>query len=1177
MSNPLLKKFMNYAAQSLARWKLIEGRKIVHQTFGPGIIRIVQISNGDVTIRVAFEKVINSDGSKDRVFGTRVFYEVTEIDLPTPVIEELQRSHPHHPGKAGSPPPGRPASTHAVQRPKPGSHGPVRRTEYVIPPPGSARQTRVEDPPPAAQAPAQPAGRPAPRFQPNQLVRVRQQPNRRGMVKRARIFAVGEWQYEVFFSFGDEPVLRESDLELCEERLEWGTRDDLLRDLAVVKLRRPLSDNLYALYASRTQFEVYQFKPALKFLGNPDQRLLIADEVGLGKTIEAGIIYLELHARLGLERVLIVCPSSLRQKWQDEMKSRFDEEFAILDLAGVKRFLEQYRQYGSATRLRGIVSLELIRRRDLAEALNDVRLDLVIIDEAHHCRNTATLANAVASVLSDNADAALLLTATPLQMGNEDLFNLLNILSEGEFDNYQAFLSRLEPNQYINRAAQILSTGDRAQALKELRQVEGTSERQRFQGSPYYKEVVRMLERDFLTQQEMVTVQRRLLELNTLSSVFTRTRKRDVQEKAPLRTAHTLPVTFTPAERRFYQQMIEEVRREYILNHGQGQGSGWVTIMKERQVASCISAMQRRYNREGWQDIEVYPEDESFEGNFYNGEPAEDSNAALFDEFSFVDGAVQVRNALRVTRAFVPVQVDSKFDVFWKALQAVLEEDPKTKVLVFSFFRETIDYLQERLGKLRVNVRAIHGGYKVIDRYKIIEEFRDDPAIRVLVSSDVGSEGLDFQFCDTLFNYDLPWNPMKVEQRIGRIDRFGQESERVRIYNLVIEDTVESRILMRLYDRIEIFKRSIGDIEAILGEQIRELTNAVFSRQLSAREEEEQAERSIRNILRQKQDIEEFEQKKLQFLGQEAIFSTTIENTIESGRFVSEPEVYALVSGYLRERFPLSRLRHNGPDDATYTLDANDDLVAELRTYIFQQRKNDQTAMQFLQKLRPGQEIPITFSSKLAYQRKLLEFLTPRHPLAQAALEHWKKQTDGQKRLARIEVNSQIAPPGRYLFFIFSFDSEGIDKETRLVPVAVSCETGDVHSALSKQLLRLVQTAAPPAGSAGYYEQGELDQAEESAMLYMTNERDALDRDLTESNEALVNARLAAIEQSYQAKKKRIESIRQKVSNVSIQRMHAGQLRNIEAKYLARKREIESKRNVAVRFSLELKGCMEIV
>jgi hypothetical protein len=267
---------------------------------------------------------------------------------------------------------------------------------------------------------------PRPLFRPGQKVVVQKDPKKRGVVSGEPYLAAGEFHYEVFLATGSEATYRESDLALPQAAVRWGRLRELLRDLALVKLNKPLSDNLYALYGSRTQFEVYQFKPALKFLGNPDGRLLIADEVGLGKTIEAGIIYLELQSRLSLNRVLVVCPSGLRLKWQDEMKLRFDEEFTILDTAGMRWFIDQQRKHGDGVRLRGIVSLEAIRREEIAEAIEQdrVHFDLVIVDEAHHCRNTSTLSNNIAAVLSDNSDAMLMLTATPLQIGNQDLFNL---------------------------------------------------------------------------------------------------------------------------------------------------------------------------------------------------------------------------------------------------------------------------------------------------------------------------------------------------------------------------------------------------------------------------------------------------------------------------------------------------------------------------------------------------------------------------------------------------------------------------------------------------------------------------------------------------------------------------------------------------------------------------------
>ncbi|MDD5368138.1 MAG: SNF2-related protein [Anaerolineaceae bacterium] len=1129
--------FLKYAGTNPDRWDQLVGREINHPTFGSGQVNYVLVEGSDISIYVEFASA--SESGRQRCFGTKGLVPVENIDLPTPLAEKI----------VGPAVPG------------------FRRIRY------GPVQTPL-NPPVTTPLEASDTSHPEPKFSAGEEVCLKFDRTQRGRIIKARIFSAGEWNYEVYFSADDQRIIRETEIELWQPTIIWGSLNELLCDLALVKLRQPLGDALYALYSSRTLFEVYQFKPALKFLANPEQRMLIADEVGLGKTIEAGIIYLELQARLELDRVLIVCPSSLRQKWQDEMKARFDEEFVILDSQGARRFLDQLRLYGGAARLRGIISLELIRRKDLAEAFSDVRLDLLIIDEAHHCRNTDTLANAVASVLAENADAALLLTATPLQMGQADLFNLLNILSPGEFDNFDAFIDRLEPNQFINRAAQILSTGDSTAAAVELRKVETTNQKQRFLGSPYYQEVLRILDRPYPSQQKLITAQRRLIELNTLSSVFTRTRKRDIQEKIPIRTAQTLPVTFTPEEKHYYNQVIEEVREEFYQSHRTGMGSGFVTIMKERQVASCITAYMRRQDKV---DPETYAEDLAFESDFVSEDEKfdADSDGEASPMAAFFNRSRRVHKLQPRTRSGWH---DSKFDIFWTALKKVLDEDPQTKVLVFSFFRDTIDYLEEELSKRKVDVRAIHGGYKVLDRYQIIEQFRDNPQIRVLISSDVGSEGLDFQFCDTLFNYDLPWNPMKVEQRIGRIDRFGQVSDRVRIFNLVIEDSIESRILYRLYERIELFKRSIGDIEAILGEQIRELTQVVFSKHLSPQEEINRADQAAHNILMRKQEMDEFEQKKLQFLGQEAIFSTTVEKTIESGRYISDVEIKALVGTYIQAKFPLSRVEWNGPGDESFTLFANDDLVTEVKAFIFQKRKNDPSSQQFLQKLRPGQEIPMTFRSDLAFQRKLLEFITPRHPLAQAALEYWKGKSGGIKRAACIRLDTKTVPSGRYCFFIFTFRSAGIDKDTRIIPIVVSAENGDVYNDFSKQFLGLAQTCALPYdGGIACLDPSTLDQAEESALLYMTRERDVLCQEMKESNTALLNARRSAVEQSYQAKRKRIDTVRQKVNNQSIIRMYEGQLRNMEARYLAKIRDIQSKTEVQVSFSLELHGFAEVV
>ena len=229
----------------------------------------------------------------------------------------------------------------------------------------------------------------------------------------------GRQIYPVFFSAGERLQVPGWQLELVpvQHDAPFLPRDAFLRRLLLAKLDNPVTDLLYSFQASRTKPEAYQFKPVLKFLDAPVPGILIADEVGLGKTIEAAILYLELKARGEIDRVLIVCPAGLREKWQTELSVRFDESFEILDRKRIKRDLDLYAERDGHLPLRAIVGLETIRAREIQELMDEssVRYDLVIIDEAHHLRTSGTLSNQIGERLSDLADNLVLLTATPLQ------------------------------------------------------------------------------------------------------------------------------------------------------------------------------------------------------------------------------------------------------------------------------------------------------------------------------------------------------------------------------------------------------------------------------------------------------------------------------------------------------------------------------------------------------------------------------------------------------------------------------------------------------------------------------------------------------------------------------------------------------------------------------------------
>ena len=239
--------------------------------------------------------------------------------------------------------------------------------------------------------------------------------------------------YRVFFgNLKSDTLFPESALEAHQEVTNFTSafrnhkflnHQAFLLFFILEKIRQPLSDNIYTFYASRTDFQVHQFKPVLKFLSSINQRLFLADEVGLGKTIETGIILTELQARhQGLARVLVVCPAALLAKWESELRRRFGQIFQIQRRPEVSAFLDRYAQYGSNERVKAIVSIQTLRSSEMLERLQDlqVNFDLVIIDESHHMKNSETNSSHLGEILSEYSDAVVMLSATPLHLGTEE-------------------------------------------------------------------------------------------------------------------------------------------------------------------------------------------------------------------------------------------------------------------------------------------------------------------------------------------------------------------------------------------------------------------------------------------------------------------------------------------------------------------------------------------------------------------------------------------------------------------------------------------------------------------------------------------------------------------------------------------------------------------------------------
>ncbi|MFZ4829172.1 MAG: SNF2-related protein, partial [Phototrophicaceae bacterium] len=612
---------------------------------------------------------------------------------------------------------------------------------------------------------------------------------------------------------------------------KWVNAEEFRARLTAQQIAHPLSTSLYSLHSARISYIPFQFKPLLRFLQSDRPRLLIADEVGVGKTIEAGLILKELQSRQRAERVLIVCPKALVGKWRAEMR-RFDEEFQILTPDLLEYCIDETDLDGEwPTQFnRAIVNLETLRmdsylqgranHRGLLNLDTPPQFDLLILDEAHHVRNSETSSHMALRFLCDVSEAVVFLSATPIQTSSQNLYALLNLLRDDLFQDYGLFELMAESNEAINRAARFIR-GYRSvsnwqnEVLQCLIAASSTVwGRNALKGDANFSFWVdRFASNEQLSDAERIRCLRDLEEVHAFVRVVSRTRRRDIG-RFTVREPHTIAVPFTPQQRMFYEQLINFRRR--VLTELYGSATARLIIdTLERQATSCLPMIA--------QALSNLTADGHL--NMFNLTDVDDDGHNL-----------ELQNELRHDLSMLQKLAtklpadDPKFDQLEQVIQSIQDGLGSKKLLVFSYFLNTLNYLYKRLIENGYRVGLITGKTLDEDRETLRLRFSlpstDPKALDILLSSEVGCEGLDYQFCDRLINYDIPWNPMRVEQRIGRIDRYGQQSDKVLIYNFVTPETVEERIYFRCFDRLGIFSDTLGDLEEILGDVMNNLDRA---------------------------------------------------------------------------------------------------------------------------------------------------------------------------------------------------------------------------------------------------------------------------------------------------------------------------------------------------------------
>ncbi len=824
----------------------------------------------------------------------------------------------------------------------------------------------------------------------------------------------------------------------------WISLTEMRSYLTAYQINNPSSQNLYSLNSARIDFVPYQFRPALKMIHADEPRILIADSVGVGKTIEAGLIIKELEARSDLERVLVICPKPLvaERKWELEMK-RFDEEFISLDGATLRQIISDTDRDGDwPVRFnKAIIPYSIldskvyngeIGRRNrifgLSELDPEPHFDLVIVDEAHHIRNGSddkekAFAYKCTKYFCDHADAVVMLTATPLQTSDNDLFTLLNVLRPDIVVDKDTFEMMSRPNANISRAVHLVRAMEEdwnEKASTELLDLQKTQWGDNvIAENPLYNDILRRLESNEIDREERVKLISDIESLHSFGTMLNRTRRRDIQDFC-VRRSHTVSTSFTEYQQTLHDELLFFEHEALSTLHNANSVAFMISTIR-RQAASCIFGLApyiRDIISRRLMQLDYDP----------------DSLINDVDEKSLNTISSLAKKVLMLADKLP--EKDPKFEETYDIIRKK-QEQSNNKIMIFSTFRHTLSYLKRKLSECGLRVEQIDGSVKDDTRYELKSRFElsreNEYAIDILLFTEVGSEGLDYQFCDMMINYDLPWNPMKIEQRIGRIDRRGQLSDVVNIYNIITEGTVDADIYHRCLMRIGVFERSIGDCEEILGQIASGIDYIVYDTNLTDEERNIKLEQMADNEVRKMQELNRLEEEEKELFGFDLTELTTsheikkAESPWISGYFLQkliENYITAIVGKgqYIIGESSLKTIR--------LSASARQILRDDLKKLTGGRNALRRSWQNYLSGNKPNHSI--TFDPETASKERDSFFITAMHPLAKQAAKYYSHR---ESAYLHLQLHTSEIPSGQYVFSVYAWQYTGYNTYTKLITV----------------------------------------------------------------------------------------------------------------------------------------------
>jgi hypothetical protein len=388
------------------------------------------------------------------------------------------------------------------------------------------------------------------------------------------------------------------------------------------------------------------------------------------------------------------------------------------------------------------------------------------------------------------------------------------------------------------------------------------------------------------------------------------------------------------------------------------------------------------------------------------------------------------------------IKVDTKYRRLRKILTAFLREHPNEKVIVFSAFHATLGYLAERLGKDGISCILLKGGQKET-KSEIIHRFSRSEGPSVLLSSEVGGEGVDLQFSRVVINYDLPWNPMRLEQRIGRIDRLGQTAEKVLIWNILYKNTIDARIYQRLYEKLDLCRNALGDFEAILGDEIRKLEIDLLSGHLTVEEQERRIDQTAQALENLRLEEEQLEQDAANLVAYGDYILNQVQAARELHRWISGDDIKRYVFDYLRLHYPGCELRQIEPGSLLYEIELSDRAKFDLAEFIKKNRISYYTRLTSVS--RP---IRCRFENQVTGPlNRFEEVISQFHPLVRMVSAHITESDEQLTPAVALVLNSaNVEFPlqtGIYILAVAHWSFRGLQDTEKLAYSAALLENPD--------------------------------------------------------------------------------------------------------------------------------------